>query len=200
MAIQDKSLRSQAVPYSGQIFGYNHSENSDTDISMTLINPGTAVPGADPSLTGAGDLYPFVTNVSQTDYMIRILRPKYGQIIQAYLNLSLTFAAAEASPKINISVGNGFNTDNITPLVPTSTYIATCMKRLNPPNGTPFVGTAGKPLVVYNLNIQPLIPQVGDTNYVADFYTVGIHFLSAPTTGGLFHLSKFFVTGSIMVV
>lgn len=195
--ISDKALRQQAVPYYGQIFGYNRSENSDQDVSKTILNPGTGGPSNDPSMSGAGDLYPLINNTAQNDYMIRILRPKFGHIIQAYLTISLTFAAAEANPNFNISVGNGFNADNVTPIVPNSAFIAGCMNVLKP-SGNTFSGVAGQP---YNLtlNIQSLIPQVGSANYVPDFYTIGLHFPVAITMSGTWHLNKFFVTGSIMV-
>lgn len=197
MATKDKNLRQQAIPYLGQVCGYNRSDNSDQDISNTSV---TVVAGTNPSLLGEGDLYDLIQGNSKTDYMIRILRPKHGQIIQAYLNLSLTFDAIETFPEFSVSVGGSFASDNLTANVPSTAFIQSCMNQINPPSGNPYQGAAGQALYVYGVNIQPLIPQVGSANYVTDFYSIGLHFTHLPITGGLFHLSKFFITGSIMVV
>lgn len=198
MSVQDKNQRTKAIPYFGQVCGYNRSAISDNDVSVTFVNQNATTDNSD-TLKGYGDLGPIIRNVSQNDYMIRILRPKFGHIIQAYLNIGITFAAAETSPKFNISVGNSFQADGLTANTSSSTYISSCMNQLSPPNGTPFTGTAGQPLTFYKINIQPLIPQVGATNYTPDFYSIGLHFPTAPTMSGLFHLSKFFITGSILV-
>jgi hypothetical protein len=194
----DKSLRPVAIPFNSQIFGYNHSENSDQDISLALANPPTYFFTADPSLSGLGDLYNIVTGVSQTDYMIRFLRPKFGQIIQAYLNIGITFAATEPNPNFNVSVGGSFESDNITANVPSSAFITSCMNVLNPPNALPFQGTAGIASTFYGINIQPLVPQVGAANNNPDMFSVGLHFITAPVLTGVFHLTKFFITGSVL--
>lgn len=206
MGANDKDMRKTAVPYYGQILGYNHSEVSDQDVSQSSTNEqaggGGFLPGdttAKPMESGLGDLYNLVGNSSQTDYMIRVLRPKFGQIVQSYLNISLTFATTEPNPKFKISVGGPFATDNITAQVPSLSFISNCMTLLNPPSGNYFTGSAGQAIVMYGINIQPLIPQVGQTNYVQDCYSIGIHFASAPVQSGTYHLTKFFVTGSIIV-
>lgn len=193
----DKTQRPKAIPYQSQIFGYNHSENSDNDISLALPNPGTLGPTTDPSLGGLGDLYTLVSGTSQKDYMIRFLRPKFGHIIQAYLNIGITFAAAETSPKFNLSVGGDFQSDHLTANVPSAAFIAGCMNVLSPPNALPFTGVAGKASTFYNINIQSLVPQTANTNYNSDMFSVGVHFLVNPTLSGTFHLTKFFITGSI---
>lgn len=198
MATNDNNQRNKAIPYYGQIVGYNRAANSDQDISITSINPGTGVAGGNAALLGNGDLFPIITAVSQTDYMIRILRPKFGHIIQAYLNIGLTFAASEPNPKFRISVGSDFQADQFTANTPNNTFITSCMNILSP-NVAYFTGTAGKPITIYKLNIQPLLPQVGSANYVPDFYAIGLHFVTAPVMTGTFHLSKLFITGSILV-
>lgn len=198
MGTKDKNLRQQAVPYYGQILGYNRSDNSDQDISHTTMSPGFGS-HTNPALLGQGDLYPLIQGTSQTDYMIRILRPKHGQIVQSYLNINLTFDPIESFPEISISVGGSFAIDNLTANVPSKSFIAQCMNKLNPPNGSPFQGVAGQALIIYGLNIQPLLPQVGSANYVPDFYSIGLHFSHPPIASESF-LNKFFITGSIMVV
>jgi len=199
MGTFDKNLRQQAVPYSGQICSYNHSQNSDQDISQSLTNLNTGILNNLAVYNGLGDLYNLAGNLSQTNYMVRVCRPKFGQIIQAYLNIALTFAATELNPFFNVSVGYGFASDNITALVPSSAYIGNCMNILNPPNALPFTGIAGQPSAFYGINIQPLVAQVGSANYSPDFYSVGIHFTTPPVMTGTYHLTKFFITGSVMV-
>lgn len=198
MSIQDNSLRPQAIPYQGQICGYNRSVNSANDISKTSQNPGSPFTGGNSNLIGNGDLYPLIQGVSQQDYMIRILRPKHGQIVQAYLNMALTFSGAELNPNFRISVGYGFAADKLTALVPPVDYIKSCMNFYSPTSSW-FFGGPGGPVSIYKLNILPLIPQYGSANYVEDFYSIGIHFQTAPVMTDTWHLSKFFITGSILV-
>lgn len=201
MKVYDMNLRQQAVPYQGQIFGYNRSENSEQDISQTLMNlPTQHVVSSlvNPSMSGRGDLSPLILNTSQNFYPVRIIRPKFGQIVQAYLSIGLTFSASETSPNFSVYVGSGFNTDGLTPLTPTVSFVNSCMNVLNPTGGY-FTGSAGQ-MYYKVLNILPLIPQVGATNYNENFYVVGLYFPQAPVMSGLWHLYKFNVTGSIIVV
>ena len=201
MHTHDNNLRQQAVPYQGQIFGYNRSENSEQDISQTLMNPPTQHVVAslvNPSMSGKGDLAPLIFNNTGNYFPIRILRPKFGQIVQAYLTIGLTFSASETSPLFSVYVGSGFQTDGLTPSTPTLSFINQCMNVINPSSNY-FTGVAGQ--MYYKLvNILPLIPQVGDTNYNENFYVVGLYFPQAPVMSGLWHLYKFNVTGSIIVV
>lgn len=200
MGKSDRVLRATAIPYYGQVLGYNHSENSDQDISSTYSSPTGLAPGTNGALLGIGDLQNLAAapgGTNSTDFMVRILRPAYGQIIQAFLNISLTFDSTEPSPLMNISAGSGFLTDGITPVVPSAAYILACTSALN---GTiyPFFGTGGQALTLYKLDVTPFLPQVGDPDFSSDFYVVGIHFLQAPVQTGLYHLNKFFVTGSAL--
>lgn len=184
MGTLDKSLRQVAIPYNGQVMTYNRSESSDQDISQG---------------TNTGDLTPFTYNSGQKDFMVRILRPHFGQIVQAYLNISLTFDSTEPSPKFYVSAGSGYAADGVTAVVPSSTYILSAHQQITG-QAAPLSGAAGQPLTFYKLNILPLIPQYGATNYSSDSYVVGIHFLQVPVMTGLFHLQKFFVTGSALVI
>lgn len=193
MGSQDKSLRQVAIPYYGQIMGYNRAEQSDQDISLAQI-----VLGAGVAL--AGDLYPFTYSSGQKDFMVRILRPQFGQLIEAYLNLSLTFDTMEISPKFYVSAGSGYGADGVTPVVPSQSYIQQVHQVITGQT-SPLTGIAGQPMTQYKLNILPLLPLApGSTNFSPDSFVVGIHFLQIPVMTGLFHLQKFFVTGSALVI
>lgn len=193
MGSQDKNLRQVAIPYYGQIMGYNRAEQSDQDVSASQLILGS---GQNP----AGDLYPFTYNSGQKDFMVRVLRPQFGQLIEAYLNLSLTFDTSETSPKFYVSAGSGYNSDGVSAATPTSAYIQSAHYQISGQT-TPFTGTAGQALTQYKLNILPLIPPApGSTNFSPDSFIVGVHFLQAPVMTGLFHLQKFFITGSALVI
>lgn len=184
MGTQDRNLRRQAIPYIGQIMTYNRSEQSDQDVS---------------SAQTLGDIRQFLYNPNgQKDFIVRILRPQFGQIIQAYLNISLTFDSTETSPKFYVSAGSGYAADGITAVVPPSSYILQTHQQITG-QAAPLTGVAGQPLTAYKLNILPLIPQIGSSNYSIDSYVVGMHFLQTPVMTGLFHLQKFFITGSALV-
>ena len=192
MGSQDKNLRQIAIPYYGQIMGYNRAEQSDQDVSVASTVLGSNVPAQ-------GDLYPFTYNSGQKDFMVRVLRPQFGQLIEAYLNLSLTFDTTETSPKFYVSAGSGYGTDGVTPVVPSSNYITYAHQAISG-QSSPFTGIAGQPITQYKLNILPLLPTApGTTSYSPDSFVVGIHFLQVPVMTGLFHLQKFFVTGSALV-
>lgn len=184
MGTLDKHLRKVAIPYYGQVMSYNRSEVSDQDVSVA---------------NNQGDLWPIVDGAynSATDYMVRILRPQFAQILQAYLNISLTFDSTEPSPKFYVSAGSGYGTDGVTAVVPSNSYIKEAHFKITGQT-PPFTATAGQPITAYKLNILPLIPQDGDTNYSPDSFVVGVHFLQVPVWTN-FHLQKFFVTGSALV-
>jgi hypothetical protein len=178
----------QAIPYYGQIATYNRNEQSDQDVSQAFQI------GDLESLTEAGSPGSGVTN-----YMIRILRPSYGQIISAYLNVALTFDSTETSPKFYVSAGSGYAADGVTAIVPSSTYIQQAHSQITG-QASPLSGQAGQPLTFYRMNLMELIPQtVNNANWSQDSYVVGIHFLKVPVQTGLFHVQKFFVSGSVMV-
>jgi|GEM_PF-6319765 len=193
MGSQDKNLRQVAIPYYGQIMGYNRAEQSDQDVSIAQLVYGSGV-------AQAGDLYPFTYSSAQKDFMVRILRPQFGQLIEAYLNLSLTFDTAETSPKFYVSAGSGYAADGTTPIVPSQSYIQQAHQTITGQT-SPLTGVAGQPMTQYKLNILSLLPLgPGSTNFNPDSFVVGIHFLQTPVMTGLFHLQKFFVTGSALVI
>jgi hypothetical protein len=174
----------QAIPYIGQIMGYNRSEGSDQDVMVAKRT---------------GDVSPFYYIIGgQKDFMVRILRPRYGQIIQAYLNISLTFDSTETSPQFYVSAGSGYDSTGYIATVPTAAYIQQAHLLITG-QATPLTGQAGQPLTAYKLNILQLIPQPGSPNYSSDSYVVGVHFPQSPANGALWHLQKFFITGSALV-
>lgn len=198
----ENALRDQAIPFFGQIAGYNRSDLSDIDVTQTS----PIVAGASPTggLGGLGDLF-YLSNVGGApvqNNLIRILRPQFVQVIAAYLTLSLTTANAETIPKFYVTVGTGFTTS--TGLVPSTPTLAdiianhTLLKGDSNPWTTPN-GLAGT-ITINKLNILGKIPARGDTNYRDDCFVIGVHFLQTPNNGTGYKLTKFEVNLSGVVI
>ncbi len=183
MGSQDRNFRQVAIPFYGQIMEYNRSEESDNDISAAI---------------NTGDLTPFTYNSGDQNIMVRILRPQFAQLIEAYLNISLTFDSTETSPEFYVSCGSGYEADGVTPVIPSNSFIQQSHFAITGQT-LPLTGIAGQPLTEYKLNLMSQIPVIGSPNYSPDSFVIGINFLKPPVYTGLFHLYKFFVTGSALV-
>lgn len=169
----DNALRGQAIPFLGQIAGYNRSDQSDLDITVA---------------DALGDLFNMSNtnapyNVPAQNNLIRILRPQFMQVVAAYLTISLNTANAETSPKFYLTVGTGYtsNPKGLIPAIPTTAQIIanhTLIKGdANP--WTTANGLAGT-ITVNKANILAALPKITDTNYRDDCFVVGIHFLQTP--------------------
>lgn len=168
MGATDRTLRSAAQPFTGQVMGYNRNEQSDASIDTA---------------TKLGDLGNLANDTGTPllplqDNLIRILRPANGHIVEAYFNMSLITANAETNPYFKISVWRVTSDTDLTPLQPSEAVINAQMLQLTGQT-TPFTQQAGQTITIEGLNILPLIPQVGDTNYIEDCFTIGVHFYTS---------------------
>lgn len=185
-----------AQPFIGQVMGYNRNEQSDQTIDVA---------------TKLGDLGNLANDtvtplLPLQDNLIRILRPAKGHIIEAYFTLSLTTATAETNPYLKLSIWRVTSDSDMTALQPSEATINAHMLQLFG-STTPLTNTAGQPISVDGLNILPLVPQVGDTNYIEDCFTVGVHFYKSdgntrvtPSNGAGYRLRKFQIDFSATVV
>ena len=142
--INDKSLRKLAIPFKGQVMGYNRGETSDQDVSVAV---------------SLGDLFGLVTSPAK-DNMIRILRPRYGIMVSAYLTIVIQTSSLETSPQFKITVGTGFTDSGINPSTPTDDQISDIHKRITGSESY-FSNTAGLPIAVEKVNIRGFIPEDG---------------------------------------
>lgn len=85
MGQSDLQLRPKAIPFQGQIFGYNSNQKSSQQVQQA---------------NDIGDLY-FLTLQEAGNtlklYNVRFLRPFYGQITQAYFTLDLKVGTSQAA-------------------------------------------------------------------------------------------------------
>lgn len=196
MGAQDRSLRAVAQPFAGQVHGYNRNEQSDQTVDIA---------------TKLGDLGNLANDTATPllplqDNLIRILRPKSGHIIEAYFTMSLTTANAETNPYLKLSVWRVTSDTDMTALTPSEATINAHMLQLFGAT-TPLTNTAGQPITCDAINILPLIPQAGDTNYIEDCFTIGVHFYAAdgitratPSNGTGYRLRKFQIDLSATVI
>lgn len=200
MGSSDRVLRTNAQPFIGNIFGYNRSEQSDqeVDIASSYGDLGQLANAYVVASTTS-------TDVPQQDNMIRILRPKSGQIIDAHFTMAIRFASAETNPYFKISVHTVTSSTDFTRLTPTEAQINACMVKVTGAT-TPYSGVAGNVTMLDAVNILSLIPQVGDSSYIEDCFTIGVHFYASdgvtrvtPSNGSGYQLSKFLVEMSAQV-
>lgn len=85
MGKTDYALRDKAIPFQGQVFGYNSSARSQQQVRLA---------------SDIGDLY-FLTLQQAGNtlklFNVRLLRPFYGQITQAYFTLDLKTSPGQAN-------------------------------------------------------------------------------------------------------
>lgn len=94
MGSSDKASRRAAVPMLLPVWGYNSNENSDTDTSQN---------------SSPGDLINLIGQLAspQKQNPVRILRPKYGVIDNAYLSLQLQVNSSPGDDGTAIWIGRG---------------------------------------------------------------------------------------------
>lgn len=194
MGSSDRILRLESQPFIGNIFGYNRSEQSDQEVDIANAY-GDLSQLANALVVGSGG----ASDIPQQDNMIRILRPKSGQIVNAHFTMAVRFASAETNPYFKLSVYKVTSSSDLTRLTPTEAQINACMVKITGAT-TPFSGTAGQVTAIDALNILNLIPQAGDADYVEDCFTIGVHFYASdgirrvtPSNGSGYQLQKFLV-------
>jgi hypothetical protein len=111
--MRDFALRSEAIPFLGQIAGYNRNDQSDFDVTQAnALGDLYGLANGDPSVPG-GDGVPKKNN------LIRILQPQFAALTAAYLTLGINTANNETSRKFYITVGTGYtDASGVTPATP----------------------------------------------------------------------------------
>lgn len=179
----DLATRKDAIPFLGQIAGYNRSDVSDADVTQA---------------TALGDLFNLAAGTAggtpAKDNLIRIMKPQFATITSAYWLFSLTFANAETSKKVYLTAGSGYSANpGVTAATPTLAEIIDRHTRLTGSAAplTALASSAGASTVSANLNLMDLIPKPTDANYRDDCFVVGVHFLQTPLNATGYLLNKF---------
>lgn len=190
--MRDFALREQAIPFLGQIAGYNRNDQSDFDVSQanalgdlyTLVAPATD--GFDPNAQ------------PRKNNLVRILQPQFVATTAAYFTFSLTTANNETSRKFYVTAGTGYTTANgVIPAIPSDEEIRrihTLLKGDSQPYDTPN-GQPGT-VTIDKLNILNLLPKRGEANFRQDCFVIGIHFLQVPSVATGYKLNRFEVNCS----
>lgn len=124
---------------------------------------------------------------------IRMTQPEKGDIIEAYFTLQMT--APDASD-INMRLAIGEYQDGTDD--PKSKYGNQYLDRhhaIITGESSPFNIPAGTQKIFLDMNLLPLIPQRGDTQYRSDAFILVIAFDSAPSESG-YSVDKFILSCS----
>jgi len=165
MIIGDKATRTKAIPYEALPF----DEYDLNYLNGVLGSVAQVVP-------------------------IRLTRPHGAEVVEAYLSLQLTAAAASGFTA-RLMIGR-FSDSNLTASSSyTEAEIAAGHLKLTGAS-TAFSVSAGGTLYIDDLNLLPGIPQPGDTDYNDDGFVLVIVFGSAPAITSGYNLDAFRVTCS----
>lgn len=149
----DKQTRKEAVTFRGQWFS-----NLNYGGTGSTLEDGQA----------DGDLRDFSLGSSTK---VRIATPAKGQLIEARLTTRFTVPST-AGTQLSIYIGK-FNSDGVTMQTISDTEIAQMHKRLTGLD-SPYTFTAGQEVFIDGLNLMPLIPERGDTEFNEDAFIIGL--------------------------
>lgn len=186
MSQLDSALRTNAIPYYANVWGYNRTNLSDGQICPDVNNSSPTWPY--PNL---GDLKNFAPNlgVLNTINPIRVLQPHFGNIIECNLNLKFTLAAAEASRQFRIAIGT--YSSRYTPQTSYSDAYINASHQLITGQSAPFTIPAAGTFSMNKLNLLPDLYKRGDPNFLEDAFVVLLVFDSAPSTGTGWAFTRF---------
>jgi len=155
MGQRDLASRGEAVPFDALPFGYNRNAYSDYDVSNS---------------NGQGDLASLIRtfNSGLEQNPVRLLRPSFGPITQAYLTFKLDIGTDEPSP-IELYIGRGLF--DYTPLGSADPQyfqdegqIMEDHRKLTG-RSEPFSAGPGGTIDIKRLDLMPLIPNQGDDSF-----------------------------------
>lgn len=180
MGSQDKALRSTAIPYYANVWGYNRSQFSDQNIS-TATKIGDLANLVPSSYTYAGTI--------STVNPIRVLQPQYGDIIEANLNLAFQMRSTEGARQFRIAIGkhSGLYARETSY---TEAEIAASFAKITGRN-SPYTIAPGGSFSVSRLNLAPALYHDGDAEYRDDSFVVLLVWDQAPSKAGDYAFTKF---------
>ena len=183
MGAEDKSLRSSAIPYYANVWGYNRGQQSDVDISLPF------------SSSYVGDLSSMIPTSYNGDTAIstinaiRVLQPQYGDIIEANLNIRFTMASAEGARRFRVAIGK-FSSAYTAETSYTDAYIAESHRKITGRDSPYDIAPAGT-MRVQRLNLYPAMYHRGDADFRDDAFVLLLCFDTAPSKGSGYTFTKF---------
>lgn len=180
MGIEDKSLRSRAIPYYANVWGYNRATDSDFDISDTNV------PGDLSKMQPSS--YATQTAISAVN-AIRVLQPQYGDIIEANLNIKFTMASAEAARRFWIGIG--YFSSGYTAQTSYSGQEIADSHRMITGRESPYSIAAAGSIDIPRVNLYPAMYHRGDARFLDDAFVLLLAFDQAPSKGTGYTFTKF---------
>ncbi len=179
MGASDQALRSTAIPYYANVWGYNRTSTSDQYIVGT---DGTG---------GASDLQAFQPTYGGLSQInaIRVLQPQYGDIIEANLNLKFTLAAAEGARTLQIGIG--YFSDAYTAQTSYSLDELVTMHQKLTGRGSPYTIPPASTFRLPRLNLYPAMYHRGHSRFRDDAFVVVLNFDQAPSVGSGWSFERF---------
>ena len=180
MGLQDRALRSTAIPYYANVWGYNRGEQSDQDISLSnsigdLVN---LIPS---SYFGAGTI--------QKVNPIRVLQPQYGDMIEANLNLRFRTANAEGARQFRIAIGK-FASRYTAETSYSEAYINASHSKITG-RDSPYTIPPASTFSVPRVSLYPAMYHRGDADFRDDAFVILLVFDQAPSKGTGYTFTKF---------
>lgn len=188
MGRSDLTLRKKAIPFIGQVHGYNSNGQSNQNVTATAE---------------IGDLYELSwqgAGNSQRYFPIRLLRPQASHMLQAYLSIMIQIGSSGTVPgptPIKLFVGAApFQADkfstasvDIAKIKQQHAYITGSTDPITVPNNSR--------LDITGLNISSILSNDPASVYYSDrFFGLGLYFEDPPAKDGGWKLMKFKVDAS----
>lgn len=186
MGKQDNALRQTAIPFTANVWGYNRSTDSDNSIA----NNTTAT---------LGDLANFQTSVGTLQLInpVRFLQPRYGNLIEANLNIYLAIGVGDIPTFCRLAIGYFQSGSYSAQTSYTDSEINTSHQIITG-RTTPY-SIGGGLLSQQKLNLLPAMYKRGDARFNEDGFVLLIVFDHAPSTAPLFALDKLEVDCSMQL-
>lgn len=183
---QDKAARQYAVPVRGSIWGLNHNDRTERDLQYIVFPPTTADTmkyfpfqygnTQNPPTVGAARVCP-----------IRILQPHYGELIECYVDLQLTPAAADSGLTMKLAIGK-FQSGSYDPVTSYTDEEINASWRQIRGTDTPLSVSSGV-IAADLLDLLDALPKYGDSNFRDDAFVLLVVFNKVPIVTGTFHFN-----------
>jgi hypothetical protein len=167
MGFGNRAVRSIALPFISLPWGFTRTYTQSSDIA------------------GAGQQYTDVASWQNIQKVIRMNRPKFGDMTEAYLNMKLRASNAEASPlTFKVAIGT-FVKDGLgnPTLVATASYSSAYVDAshlLLTGTANPFSVSPGQTIEIKDLPIVGQIPKRGNAEFQEDGWVLVISWNRAP--------------------
>lgn len=183
MGQADANLRTGAIPYYANIWGYNRASLSD----KAIVPDPNDTSGFYPTLGDLANFEPTIGTLS-TINPIRVLQPHYGNIIEANLNLAITLTSGEPQRQLRIAIGT-FSSRYTAQTSYTDLYINTSHQQISG-QAAPYTIPAAGTFSLNKLNLKPAMYKRGSSNFLEDAFVLLLCFDKAPSTATGFSLTR----------